>query len=195
MTNTSVTLASLAARLDRLESKDAIRDIATAYAIACDEHDMPRLMNLFTVDACFDAPNGSMVAKGKAAIQTLFEKTFKIRGPAYHWTHDITIEIDPADPDRGTGLVLSHAETTPNGVVSIAAMRYQDDYRRESDGRWRFAKRVISFLYYVPASDYSKGLNHPDRVVMGGHRLKADYPEALPAWQAFIKTHGPLDLD
>lgn len=195
MTNTSVTLASLAARLDRLESKDAIRDIATAYAIACDEHDMPRLMDLFTVDACFDAPNGSMVAKGKAAIQTLFEKTFKIRGPAYHWTHDITIEIDSADPDRGTGLVLSHAETTPNGVVSIAAMRYQDDYRRESDGQWRFAKRVISFLYYVPASDYSKGLNHPDRVVMGGHRLKADYPEALPAWQAFIKTHGPLDLD
>ena len=195
MTNTSVTLASLAARLDRLESKDAIRDIATAYAIACDEHDMPRLMNLFTVDACFDAPNGSMVAKGKEAIQTLFEETFKIRGPAYHWTHDITIEIDPADPDRGTGLVLSHAETTPNGVVSIAAMRYQDDYRRESDGQWRFAKRVISFLYYVPASDYSKGLNHPDRVVMGGHRLKADYPEALPAWQAFIKTHGPLDLD
>jgi len=195
VTNTSVTLASLAARLDRLESKDAIRDIATAYAIACDEHDMPRLMNLFTVDACFDAPNGSMVAKGKAAIQTLFEKTFKIRGPAYHWTHDITIEIDAADPDRGTGLVLSHAETTPNGVVSIAAMRYQDDYRRESDGQWRFAKRVISFLYYVPASDYSQGLNHPDRVVMGGHRLKADYPEALPAWQAFIKTHGPLDLD
>jgi ketosteroid isomerase-like protein len=185
----------LAARLDRLESKDAIRDIATAYAIACDEHDMPRLMNLFTVDACFDAPNGSMVAKGKAAIQTLFEKTFKIRGPAYHWTHDITIEIDAADPDRGTGLVLSHAETTPNGVVSIAAMRYQDDYRRESDGQWRFAKRVISFLYYVPAGDYSQGLNHPDRVVMGGHRLKADYPEALPAWQAFIKTHGPLDLD
>ena len=193
--NTAVTLASLAARLDRLESKDAIRDIATAYAIACDEHDMPRLMNLFTVDACFDAPNGSMVAKGKAAIQTLFEKTFKIRGPAYHWTHDITIEIDPADPDRGTGLVLSHAETTPNGIVSIAAMRYQDDYRRESDGQWRFAKRVISFLYYVPAGDYSQGLNHPDRVVMGGHRLKADYPEALPAWQAFIKTHGPLDLD
>ena len=195
MTNTSVTLASLAARLDRLESKDAIRDIATAYAIACDEHDMPRLMNLFTVDACFDAPNGSMVAKGKAAIQTLFEKTFKIRGPAYHWTHDVTLEIDSADPNRGTGLVLSHAETTPNGVVSIAAMRYQDDYRRESDGQWRFAKRVISFLYYVPASDYSQGLNHPDRVVMGGNRLKADYPEALPAWQAFIDAHGPLDLD
>ena len=193
--NTSATLASLAARLDRLESKDAIRDIVTAYAIACDEHDMPRLMNLFTMDACFDAPNGSMVANGKAAIQTLFEKTFKIRGPAYHWTHDVTLEIDSADPDRGTGLVLSHAETTPNGVVSIAAMRYQDDYRRESDGQWRFAKRVISFLYYVPASDYSQGLNHPDRVVMGGNRLKADYPEALPAWQAFIDAHGPLDLD
>ena len=97
--------------------------------------------------------------------------------------------------DRATGLVLSHAETTPNGVVSIAAMRYSDDYRREPDGQWRFAKRVIAFLYYVPATEYTQGLNHPDRVVMGGNRLKADYPEALPAWQAFIDDHGPLELD
>ena len=189
------TLEAVAARLDRLESKDAIRDIVTAYAIACDEHDMPRLMALFTEDACFDAPNGSMVADGKQAIQTLFEKTFKIRGPAYHWTHDTTIEMDPEDPDRATGLVLSHAETTPNGVVSIAAMRYSDDYRRAPDGQWRFKKRVIAFLYYVPASDYSQGLNRPDRVVLGGNRLKADYPEALPAWQAFIEAHGPLNLE
>ena len=41
--NPSATLASLAARLDRLESKDAIRDIVTAYAIACDEQDIARL--------------------------------------------------------------------------------------------------------------------------------------------------------
>jgi uncharacterized protein (TIGR02246 family) len=193
MANT-LTLEALAARLDRLESKDAIRDIVTAYAIACDEHDMPRLMNLFTEDACFDAPNGSMVADGKAAIQTMFENTFKIRGPAYHWTHDTTLEINADDPNRATGLVLSHAETTPNGVVSIAAMRYTDEYLREADGQWRFDKRIIAFLYYVPATEYSQGLNHADRVVMGDNRFKADYPEALPAWQEFIDNNGPLEL-
>jgi|MDTC01.2.fsa_nt_gb uncharacterized protein (TIGR02246 family) len=189
-----ITLEALAARLDRLESKEAISDIVTAYAIACDEHDMERLMNLFCDDACFDAPNGAMVADGKEAIRKMFEQTFKIRGPAYHWTHDTTIVIDPEDPGQATGLVLSHAETTPNGVVSIAAMRYEDSYRRESDGEWRFCKRIISFLYYVPATEYSTGLNQAERVVMGENRFKADYPEALPAWQSFIDTHGPLEL-
>jgi len=180
-------------RLDRLESKDAIRDLASAYAIACDEHDMPRLMSLFTEDACFDAPNGAMVATGKDAIRDMFEATFKIRGPAFHWTHDITVEIDSSDPDKATGLVLSHAETTPSGVVSIAAMRYYDDYRRDN-GTWRFARREIHFLYYVPAAEFTNGLNQPQRVVMGSERLEADYPEKLPAWHAFIEQHGPLNL-
>ena len=98
-----------------------------------------------------DAPNGAMVAQGRDAIAAMFTETFKNRGPAFHWTHDVTVEIDRADPDRATGLVLSHAETSPDGVVSIAAMRYADDYRRGPDRKWRFAKRVIHFLYYVPA--------------------------------------------
>lgn len=187
-------LQNLEHRLDQLESKEAIRNIITAYAIACDEHDMPRLMNLFTEDAAFDAPNGSMVADGKGAIREMFINTFRIRGPAYHWTHDTTIQMDATDPDRATGLVLSHAETTPNGVVSIAAMRYADDYRRESDGQWRFSKRVISFLYYVPAVDFGQGLNKTNRVAIGGALIGADYPEKLPVWNEFIDAHGPLEL-
>jgi uncharacterized protein (TIGR02246 family) len=180
-------------RLDRLESKDAIRELATAYAIACDEHDMSRLTSLFTDDACFDAPNGSMVANGKQAIVTMFENTFKIRGPAFHWTHDITVQFDTNDPDIATGLVLSHAETTPNGVVSIAAMRYADQYRREQ-GKWLFAKRVIHFLYYVPAAEYTRGLSEENRVLIGDQRLTADYPERLPGWLAFIEQHGPVQV-
>jgi len=176
-------------RVDRLESKDAIRELATAYGIACDEHDIPRLADLFTEDACFDAANGAMVGQGKGAIVAMFEETFKIRGPAFHWTHDVTVTLDDEDPNRAQGLVLSHAETTPNGVVSIAAMRYQDEYRRE-EGRWLFAKRVIHFLYYVPAADYTRSLNQTKRVVMGGVRHKADYPENLPAWIAFANRFG-----
>ena len=188
-------LNALEARLDQLESMEAIRNIITAYAIACDEHDMPRLMNLFTEDAAFDAPNGSMVANGKAAIRDMFINTFRIRGPAYHWTHDTTIQIDPDNPDQATGLVLSHAETTPNGVVSIAAMRYADNYRREADGAWRFSRRVITFLYYVPAAEFSShGLNQTKRVSIGGAWISADFPEKLPVWHEFIDAHGPLEL-
>lgn len=181
-------LTQILDRLDRLESKDSIRALVTAYAIACDEHDIPALMNLFTADACFDAPNGAMVADGRDAIESMFIETLKTRGPGYHWTHDVTVKIDPENADKATGLVYSHAETTPNGVVSLAAMKYHDDYWRE-DGDWRFAKRVISFLYYVPAVEYGTGLSSEKRVVIGTERIAADYPEKLSAWQAFDKKH------
>lgn len=180
-------------RIDQLESKEAIRALCSSYAIACDEHDMARLMSLFSQDACFDAANGSMVADGFRAIETMFIETFKIRGPAYHWTHDIVVDIDPGDADKATGLVLSHAETSPGGVVSLAAMRYHDDYKR-LDGRWLFARRKIEFLYYVPATEYTSGLSQTNRVVMGDKRMPADYPESLPHWRAFIDAHGPLNL-
>jgi len=180
-------------RLDALESENAIRQLATKYAIACDDHDLPKLMALFTPDACLDAPNGTMVASGIEAIEALFINTFRIRGPSYHWTHDITIEIDPADADRATGLVLGHAETSPNGVVSLAALRYHDNYQRQQ-GHWKFARREIQFLYYVPASDYQQSLNQQQRVVMGGNSMAADFPENSQPWQDFINQHGPLML-
>ncbi len=81
----SLVTAEILRRLDRLESKDEICGLASAYAVACDEHDLPRLMSLFTDDACFDAPNGAMVASGKSAIETMFINTFRVRGPGYHY--------------------------------------------------------------------------------------------------------------
>ena len=51
-------LDALQQRIDRIESRFAISALVTDYAIACDEHDMPRLVDLFTADACFDSPSG-----------------------------------------------------------------------------------------------------------------------------------------
>lgn len=181
-------LEALTARVDRLESRQAITELVTAYAVACDEHDMPRLTSLFTEDACFDSPSGAMVAQGRAAITTLFIELFKIRGPAFHWTHDVVVKIDPTDPDRATGRVCSHAETTPGDIVSLAAMRYDDEYRREH-GTWRFNKRIINFLYYVPVTEYATALNQAHRLTIRGERKAADYPESLPSWQQFAREH------
>ncbi len=179
----------LARRIDRLEARAAIGELVSAYAVACDEHDMPRLMSLFTEDAAFDSPSKLMVAQGRPAIAELFVTLFQIRGPAFHWTHDRFVEFDDSDPNRATGLVLSHAETTPNGVVSIAAMRYDDVYRRVG-GRWLFARRTINFLYSVPVSDFANALNSKARLAVGAERRPADYPESLAVWRQFDREHG-----
>lgn len=180
-------LEELRKRVERLESRSEIMELISAYAVACDEHDMPRLESLFTEDACFDTPSGLMVANGRKAIVDMFYKVLGIRGPGYHWTHDHFIRADKTNPDRATGLVLSHAETTPNNRPSLAAMRYDDIYRRQS-GKWLFEKRTLNFLYYVPVSEYPNALTSSLRLFSStGERMKADYPEALPAWQNFEK--------
>lgn len=183
-------LASLERRIERLEARAEINELASAYAIACDEHDMPRLMSLFAPDATFDSPSKLLVANGIAEIEAMFIRMFKVRGPGYHWTHDHFVRFDAARPDTASGLVLSHAETCPNDEGSVAAMRYEDQYRRV-DGRWVFARRVLNFLYYVPVEQYPQVFSGPLRITVNGNRMTADYPENLPAWQAFDREHRP----
>jgi ketosteroid isomerase-like protein len=186
-------LANLALRIDRLESRFQIAELVTSYAVACDEHDMPRLVHLFTEDAYFDSENGLMRARGRLEIANMFVDLFKVRGPGYHWTHDHVVTFVDADRDRATGLVLSHAETSPNGQMSLAAMKYEDVYRRVG-GRWYFDERKILFLYYVPAKDYASVLESPLRFTVSGEKRAADYPEQLPAWREFDRIHkGKVD--
>lgn len=181
-------LASLARRVEQLEWRHEIAELCSAYAIACDEHDLLRLGALFAPDAELDSPSKLLSAKGREAIVAMYVRLFKIRGPGFHWTHDHFVRFDAARPDRASGVVLSHAETCPDDEGSISAMRYEDDYVR-IDGRWLFQKRVLKFLYYVPAKDYPQALRGPIRVTMGGRQLPGDIPESSPGWQAFEREH------
>jgi ketosteroid isomerase-like protein len=181
-------IEDLARRIDRLETHMAIRELVSAYAIACDEQDIARLRGLFAHDAVFSSASGRMQATGGEAVCALLARALANRGPSCHWTHDVIVRPDAHDPHRATGTVYSHAETTPDGVVSLAAMRYHDEYARE-EGVWRFRRREISYLYYVPAEQYPAGLNSELRVHTGAGLAPADYPETLPAWQAFRQQH------
>ncbi len=176
---------SLERRIDRLEARAEIAELIQRYGIACDDHDIDELGPLFTETARMGTRNGLMGAEGREAILAMFRQVLATRGPSFHWTHDHSVTFDDADPDRAQGLVLSHAETCPDGEVSVAAMRYHDDYRRV-DGRWLFEAREIHFLYYVPVSAYPSVLHGPNRMHVGGEPRPADYPEALPAWRKFF---------
>lgn len=181
--------SELERRIARLEARAELSELVTRYAIACDEHDIAKLASLFTVDAVFDSPNGLMQATGRQAIVDMFCQVLATRGPGYHWTHDHLLRFDGDDEDTISGLLLSHAETSREGSHGISAMKYDDVYRRE-EGQWRFARRSISFLYYVPVAEYDGVLNRRDRVVAGDRRLLADYPESLASWRDFESTHG-----
>ena len=55
-------------RLEILESKDEIRELVSNYAESCDRQDLDALEKIFTEDAEFDSPNGSLKSKGSQDI-------------------------------------------------------------------------------------------------------------------------------
>lgn len=171
-------------RLDQLESRALIGELVSSYCIACDDHDMSMLRGLFVPDIKIRSRDRMMDAEGLADVMVMFQNMLAVRGPAFHWTHDRFVHFDPSDPDRATGLVLAHAETTPNGQTCLAAIRYNDVYRR-TGGRWMFAERLLNFLYYMPIGDYIEGMRDTHRIRVHGAHKPADYPESLPSWQAF----------
>ncbi len=168
-------------RLDRVESRFAIMDLIAAYCMACDDRDNDTLRTLFTADGSFRSRDGVMNARGTDEIMATYAKRFIALGVTYHWTHDHIIRFDDKDPNRATGIVASHAECYRNGQTLIGAMRYEDVYRRES-GAWKFASRLIGFMYYMPVTEYAEAMSGRMRQRAYGDKRQADYPETLPTW-------------
>jgi len=178
-------LAALARRIRRIEDRAELRELVARYCLAIDDRDIEGIADIFTTDARFRSQDGVMDANGRDAVLEQFRGRFAALKATNHIAHDQILTFGD-DPDSVTGLVTSHAEVWRNGQAMITALRYRDTYRRES-GRWRFADRLLSFLYYMPVEEYVEGLGSPLRMRAYGDRRPADYPEKLPSWKLY---HG-----
>ncbi|MGC8517786.1 MAG: nuclear transport factor 2 family protein [Steroidobacteraceae bacterium] len=179
-------LSALTRRITALEDRLALRELVARYGVAVDDRDIEALAALFTPEAVFRSQDGVMSAHGRAAIIEQFHARFSALKATNHVAHDQIIELNSKDPDRATGLVSSHAEVWRNGQALITALRYRDQYRRH-EGRWCFAERSLSFLYYLPVAEYAEGLGSRLRMRAYGDQRPADYPEGLPSWRRY---HG-----
>ncbi len=163
---------SMFARIDRLESLDAIRQLPAKYALALDMRDMDAMVSLFPEDV-----RVGKAQSGRAALRAYMDAT--LRSPFTGTSHHIgghIIEFD--DPDHAQGIVYSKNEhETPvadgNDEWVIMQMMYADDYVR-ADGRWYFARRLPLYWYATdlnkppvgtnkmrwPGSDWSEGNFH-----------------------------------
>ena len=65
-------LEKLTRRVEQLESRVEIEELTSAYAVACDEHDMDRLGSLFAEDAVMDSPSKLLHANGRDEILAMF---------------------------------------------------------------------------------------------------------------------------
>jgi uncharacterized protein (TIGR02246 family) len=170
-----MTMTSLEARIDRLESLDAIRQLPARYALALDMRDMDAMVSLFPADVRVGKD-----ASGRQALRAYMDRT--LRSPFTGTSHHIgghVIEFD--DPDHAHGVVYSKNEHETGDEWVIMQMMYSDDYVR-ADGRWYFARRLPLYWYATDLNKPPVGENKmrwPDTEWVEGnfHKLFPSYAE------------------
>jgi ketosteroid isomerase-like protein len=178
--------SALERRIRRLEDRDAIADLIARYCLVMDNRDMEGMPDLFTPDFVVRSADGVMNTVGREAAVEMFRGRFQVLGPSTHFTHDRIITFDEADPDRASGLVLAHAEMNRKQQPMLAAIRYEDTYRRH-EGQWKFSSRSLAFMYYVPTAEYldafGPGIDRRNRAYETA--VAGDWPEKLPTWRKY----------
>ena len=125
----------LAARLQRLEDIEAIRQLKALYCEICDDdHNPDRIVTIFTEDGIWEG-GGIGTAKGHAEIRALFERFQKMISFSQHMTMNPRIEVD-GDSASATWYFLGAFTFREGNQARWQATRYHEDYARV-DGEWK----------------------------------------------------------
>jgi ketosteroid isomerase-like protein len=171
-------IVELERRIRRLEDRAAIGDLVTLYGFIMDERDVGSIPRIFCEDATMRSEDGVFGARGVDEIIDTFKGRFAALGATNHFTHGHVVRFDDTDPDVATGVLASHAEVVRDGTTMAVALRYKDRYRRTPDG-WKFADRLMSYMYYVDVREYADALRGEQRMRAYGDHRPADWPDAL----------------
>ncbi|WP_157219644.1 nuclear transport factor 2 family protein [Flavisphingomonas formosensis] len=176
--------ADLEARIDRLESIDAIRQLAAKYSLALDMRDADAWVGLFPGDV--KVGNGET---GRAALRAWFDDTMRQQfdGTSHHIGGHI-IEFD--DPDHAQGVVYSKNEHETGPEWVIMQMMYVDKYERIA-GRWYFRRRLPLYWY---ATDLNKPPIGSRKMRWPGREpYEGGYHDYFPSWKEFWARTKPSD--
>jgi hypothetical protein len=171
-------------RLDWMETRAELGELVTRFGKAIDERDVRGLAALFIAEGRIRSRDGMLDADGTAGIIATYRKLFDGLGPSYHWHHGHLLFRDKGNPDQVRGQLMAHSETFRKGEQYLAALRYDDVYRRVA-GEWKFEERVLSFLYFCSMDDYRDILGREKRVLVHGDQRSADWPETFETWRNY----------
>ncbi len=170
------TLQALSARIDRLESIEAIHQLVAKYSLSLDMRDLDAHVNLFAPDIRVGHEQ-----VGRAHLKAWLDDTLRnqFTGTAHHLGQHI---VEFTDADHAVGVLYSKNEHECGDEWIIMQMLYWDDYQR-IDGQWLFRRRLPCYWY---ATDLNKPpigelkMRWPGREPYAGA-----YHELFPAWQEF----------
>ena len=173
--------AALAAAVRAQADRQAIADLGVLYARAVDDHDVDSVVAMYTADGVFE--RRGVAATGREAIRAAYVASFGTYRTMLHTPHPGVVRLH--GDGTASGWSHGHAELATSSTLVLASFRYEDDYRCD-DGRWRFARRSITFMYAVPADQLATSFGSVERMRWPRTAPEAaDYPETSPTWGTY----------
>ena len=178
---TGVDVQALAEKIDRVDSLEQIRLLASRYALALDTRNLDDLTALFIDDVRVGRDR-----TGRAEMRKWFVESFSRFGVSIHFIGNHVIEFD--DADHAHGVVYCRDDREGKGEWRVGILQYWDNYERR-DGIWYFVRRRL-FRWYD-----GDALTRPSRYISpeakaGGAIALGQLPEAWPSWDRFWKEEA-----
>jgi hypothetical protein len=133
--------------LQSLIDKDRIRELGQLYSRALDRKDIALLRTLYTTDAT--DTHGDTFDGGAAEYCDFIERSAPHMPYSGHHICNHLIAVDGDEADGEIYAIACHVIPDGKGgwLEDLRWVRYIDRYRRDIDGCWRFAKRVVTYDY------------------------------------------------
>ena len=130
--------------LDVLVAKDEIRELAMLYSRGVDRKDPALLRSLYAKDGV-DLHEDFYQGDAKGYVDALEVSMPHMRYSGHHICNHL-ISVDGDEAEGEVYAICFHVIPDGQGgwAEDFLTCRYIDRYRKE-DGRWRFAKRVLSY--------------------------------------------------
>jgi ketosteroid isomerase-like protein len=125
-------------------SRQAIERLILTYAERIDRGDFAGVGELFA-DGVISGPDGDALARGRAEVESLYERTtrrYEDGTPrTKHVTSNLRVDVDEAAGTARSASYFTVLQGLPDfPLQAIVAGRYEDRFERAGEG-WRFAER------------------------------------------------------
>lgn len=137
-------------RLKRVEDREALQDVLTAYCTAVDSlSDMEGLLNCFTEDALFDLTGIHLPRfEGHEQIRAFFSQVFEGMSHHAHYNTNFAVERLEGDEAACRAYVIGMG-VTHDGRSVLVYVRYHLDFMRTRKG-WKIKAFSEAALMPLP---------------------------------------------
>ncbi len=150
MATDATNIEALAARVDTLESRSAIRDLVSDYCHGFDKRDFERFLSIWWEDCNWDIGPPFGAFEHHDGIRTAVHE---VLWPAWSHTLHLTtnLRVEFADRDHASGIcdVQCMGSLAGETTCTVVGASYFDDYERRG-GAWKILRRQVRIHYFNP---------------------------------------------